>query len=112
MGIEGDCAKEYRTSGGGYNATLEAEWEGRNLEERNGELQQALGLSYALSRRFALGAEFLHEIAFENCDKAGPGIFFAGPNVTVRSGAWWATATALAQIIRAGQRARYPSSAF
>ena len=45
-----------------YNLTLEAEWEGEGLRERNGEIQQAFGASYELSPRVSVGAEMLHEI--------------------------------------------------
>lgn len=85
-----------------YNATLEAEWEGRDLEERNGEFQESLGASYELNPRFLTGAEVVHEIAFPEWKTAERSFFFAGPNVSVRAGKWWATVTALAQVTRAG----------
>jgi hypothetical protein len=85
-----------------YNATLEAEWEGENLEERKGEFQQSLGLSYEVSPRLLFGAEFVHEIAFPDWSEAEPGKFFAGPNISIRHRTCWATVTALAQITRAG----------
>jgi hypothetical protein len=85
-----------------YNATLEAEWEGEGLEERAGEFQQSLGLSYEISPRLFFGAEFVHEVASPDWSKAEPGKFFAGPNVSIRQGTWWATLTALAQVTRAG----------
>jgi hypothetical protein len=85
-----------------YNATLEAEWEGEGLEERAGEFQQSLGLSYEISPRLFFGAEFVHEVAFPDWSEAEPGKFFAGPNVSIRQGTWWATLTALAQVTRAG----------
>ena len=81
-----------------YNATLEAEWEGEGLEEREGEFQQSLGLSYEISPRLLFGAEFVHEVAFPDWSEAEPGKFFAGPNVSIRQGTWWATLTALAQV--------------
>ena len=85
-----------------YNATLEAEWEGEGLQERQGEFQQSLGLSYEVSPRLLFGAEFLHEVAFPDWSDAQAGKFFAGPNVSIRRGTCWATLTALAQITRAG----------
>lgn len=85
-----------------YNATLEAEWEGDGLEERNGELQQSLGVSYEVNARLAFGVECLHEIAFPEWEKAGRGVFFAGPNASIRAGNLWATVTALAQLTEAG----------
>jgi hypothetical protein len=85
-----------------YNATLEAEWEGEGLEERQGEFQQSLGLSYEISPRLLFGAEFVHEIGFPDWSESEPGKFFAGPNISIRPGTGWATVTALAQITQAG----------
>ena len=85
-----------------YNATLEAEWEGEDLEERTGEFQQSLGLSYEISPRLLIGAEFIHELEYPEWGEAEPGRFFAGPNISVRHGSWWATMTALGQITREG----------
>src|SRR5947207_7251815 len=85
-----------------YNATLEAEWEGEGLEERQGEFQQSLGLSYEISPRLLFGAEFVHEVAFPDWSEAEAGKFFAGPNLSIRQGTWWATLTALAQVTKAG----------
>ena len=85
-----------------YNAALEAEWEGEDLKEREGEFQQSLGLSYEVSPRLLFGAEFVHEVAFPEWSEAERGKFFAGPNVSVRRGTGWATITALGQLTRAG----------
>lgn len=86
-----------------YNATLEAEWEGHELAEHNGEFQQALGISYELRARVAVGLEMLHEIEFPDWERAHRGVFFAGPNVSIRGAHWWTTVSALAQITRAGE---------
>jgi hypothetical protein len=81
-----------------YNATLEAAWEGSGLEEKTGEFQQALGASYELSPKFSLGIEMLHEFIFpEWRASAETQTFFIGPNLSVRSGRWFATVTALTQ---------------
>lgn len=85
-----------------YNATLEAEWEGEDLEERTGEFQQTLGASYQLTPRFLLGVELLHEIAFPEWERAEESVVYAGPNVSLRAGKWWATTTALAQLTGSG----------
>src|SRR2546421_3328350 len=85
-----------------YNATLEAEWEGENLEEREGEFQQSLGLSYEISPRLLFGTEFVHEIIFPEWSGAESGKFFAGPNISIRHRTGWVTLTALCQITRAG----------
>lgn len=83
-----------------YNATLEAEWEGEGLGEREGEFQQSLGLSYEINPHLLFGAEFVHEIGFPGWSETEPGRFFAGPNISIRRRTWWATTTALAQITR------------
>jgi hypothetical protein len=81
-----------------YNATLEAAWEDRHLEEETGELQQALGASYEISPRLSLGVEFLHEFVFpEWCDDEKIRNVFIGPNVSYRRNQWFVTVTALAQ---------------
>ncbi len=60
-----------------YNATLEAEWEDRHLEN---------------------GIEFLHEFVFPDWrDDEKIRNVFVGPNVSYRRQQWFVTATALAQ---------------
>ncbi|MGI8821317.1 MAG: DUF6662 family protein [Chthoniobacterales bacterium] len=81
-----------------YNASLEAEWEGRDLCERTGEFQQTLGASYEIKPQLLIGAEMLHEVVFPDWAKAERSIVAAGPNLSVRFGNWWATTTALAQL--------------
>ena len=85
-----------------YNAVLEAEWEGEALEEREGEFQQSLGLSYEFNPHLLVGVEAVHEIAFPDRSKTEDSNVFVGPNLSVRSGKWWATVTALAQLTRSG----------
>ena len=81
-----------------YNATLEAVWQGDHLQEREGEFQQAFGLSYEFSPMFSVGIEALHEIVFEEWgDGETVQNFFVGPNISVRRGRCFATVTALAQ---------------
>jgi hypothetical protein len=81
-----------------YNATLEAVWEGSDLEQREGEFSQALGASYEVSPRVSVGVELLHEFVFpEWRDRGRIRNFFVGPNISIRSGRWFVTATALAQ---------------
>jgi hypothetical protein len=82
----------------GYNVGLEAEWEGEDFEERTGEFQQTAGISYEITPRFLAGAELLHEIEFPEWNEAEDSVVYAGPNVSVRAGNWWATATAFAQL--------------
>ena len=81
-----------------YNATLEAEWEGEDLDERVGKFQQTFGASYQIKPQFLVGAEVLHEIEFPEWQRAEDSVVFAGPNVSVRAGNWWATVTGLVQL--------------
>jgi hypothetical protein len=81
-----------------YNATLEAVWEGSDLEQRQGELSQALGASYEISPRLSVGVELLHEFVFPGWrDAETIRNLFVGPNVSYRRGNWFVTVTALAQ---------------
>ena len=84
-----------------YNATLEAIWQGRELAEREAEFQQTFGASYEVNRCVSVGAEFVHEIAFPGWSHAERPVISGGPNVSIHSGKWWGTLTALAQWTRA-----------
>jgi hypothetical protein len=91
-----------------YNLTLEAEWEEEGLRERNGELQQALGISYELSPRVSVGAEMLHEVLLPAWHTSeAENNFFIGPNVSYRGDRWFATVTALAQTTRTEREPDY-----
>ncbi|MDB6153640.1 MAG: hypothetical protein JWL90_2093 [Chthoniobacteraceae bacterium] len=84
-----------------YNAIVEGEWEGEDLhhlDERSGELAQSLGVSYQVTPHFLVGAELLHEVDLPDWSSSGSkGIFFAGPNASVRAGRFYATAAVLFQ---------------
>lgn len=84
-----------------YNLTLEGEWAGKSLRERNGEIQQALGASYEISPRVSFGAEMLHEIILPHWRSSeAENNFLIGPNLSCRGNGWFATVTALAQTTR------------
>jgi len=86
-----------------YNTTLEAKWEEKGLNERNGELQQAIGASYEIVPRLSVGLELLHEFVLpEWKDHERIRNLFVGPNVAVRHGSWFVTVTALAQATNTG----------
>jgi len=81
-----------------YNATLESVWEGHDLDEREGEFSQALGVSYEISPRVSVGLELLHEFVFpEWRDEGKIRNFFIGPNISYRRQNWFVTLTALSQ---------------
>jgi hypothetical protein len=91
-----------------YNATLEAEWNGSGLENRNGEFQQALGASYEISPRTSVGVELLHEFVFPGWrDDARIRNVFVGPNTSYRRGNWFVTVTALVQATSTAEEADF-----
>jgi len=91
-----------------YNLTLEAVWEGTGLQDRQGELQQALGASYEISQRVSVGVEMLHEFVFpEWHDNERIRNFFIGPNVCFRHQNWFVTVTALAQATNTSDEADF-----
>ncbi len=82
-----------------YNAAIESGWEGTHLdEEKSGEFAETLGVSVELNPHFSVGAEVLHEVDIPNWEKAEDSIVFAGPNASVRSGKFFATAACLFQL--------------
>jgi hypothetical protein len=91
-----------------YNFTVEAEWEGKGLHERNGELQQAIGASYEVTPRISFGAELMHEIVLPEWERDESDTnLFAGPNLSYRADRWFATVTALKQITNTEDEADY-----
>lgn len=81
-----------------YNATLEAVWEGDEIDEREGEFSQALGASYEISPRLSVGVELLHEFVFPDWrDDENIRNVFVGPNVSYRRANWFVTTGILAQ---------------
>ena len=81
-----------------YNATLEAKWEGHRLEEKGGEFSETFGVSYEISPRWLVGAEFLHEIDLPDWSEAEDSVLYGGPNLSYRDKNWWATVTPLVQL--------------
>ena len=91
-----------------YNLTLEAVWEGTGWQNREGELQQALGASYEISQRVSVGVEMLHEFVLpEWRDNERIRNFFIGPNVCFRHQNWFVTVTALAQATNTPDEAEF-----
>jgi hypothetical protein len=81
-----------------YNATIEAVWEEKELESREGEFSQAVGASYEISPRISAGIELLHEFVFPGWhDEEKIRNLFVGPNLSYRHRNWFVTVTALAQ---------------
>ena len=81
-----------------YNGALEAEFEGAHLDERTGEMQNLLGVSYEFSPKFTVGAEVLHETEWPGWGKPEKAHVWAGPNVSVRAGRYFAVLTPLIQL--------------
>jgi len=82
-----------------YNAVVESEWEGEDWAEDNGEFQQLLAASRAVTPRLAFGAELLHEVGVTDWEETGDAVFYGGPNANLLLGrGWWMTATPLLQL--------------
>jgi hypothetical protein len=80
-----------------YNATIEAEWEGKGLRDNKGEFQQTLGVSYEVNPHWSVGGEFLHEVEFDRWGPAGDHVAYVGPNVSYRFKRGFVTTTVLFQ---------------
>ena len=88
-----------------YNLVLEFEREeeeeptGETEWEKESAVAHTFGISYQANPNFAVGAEGYLEQAFEGTFKEEERlVLFAGPNLHVASGSWWATLTALRQV--------------
>lgn len=91
-----------------YNLTLEAEFGGESLSEHDGEIQNALGVSYEFTPRISVGVEALHEVLLPEWHaREAENNFFVGPNVSFRSNRWFATLTGLKQTTNTVDEADY-----
>jgi len=84
-----------------YNATLEAEWEGANLgnlDESYGKLEQSAGASWKFSDNIKVGGEFQQKSYLkENWSVPTQSVIYAGPNVALEYGRYFATLTGMIQ---------------
>ncbi|MBI3854713.1 MAG: hypothetical protein HY293_03370 [Planctomycetes bacterium] len=85
-----------------YNFIYEAELEretGASPEWRwEHILSNTLGASWSISPNFAVGLEALDIARFSIIEHASTHAYYAGPNLHVASGSWWATLTFLKQV--------------
>jgi hypothetical protein len=81
-----------------YNATLAAEWEGGGLSERNGELEQSLGVSWEVVPSFSIGAEFLQNAEIRDWSEVRSSAIYLGPNASFRHREFYMTITPLIQL--------------
>jgi len=84
-----------------YNASLEAAFEGAHLDERTGEMQNMLGISYELSHRLSIGSEVLQETEWPNWGKPASSRVWAGPNLSYHQGRFFAVLSPLVQLTQA-----------
>jgi hypothetical protein len=83
-----------------YNLIIEAEWEGEDLgdlDESVGVWENTFGLSYQINPNLFVGVEALHEVEFEEWKDAGDHVFYVGPNISFRTGNFFATFAGLFQ---------------
>lgn len=81
-----------------YNGTVEAEWEGEDLNDDKGEFANTVGVSYQFSPKLSLGAELLHEIEYDGWSNWGDDVVYAGPVVSKSSDSWWFAVTPMFQL--------------
>lgn len=82
-----------------WNGTIEAEWEGEDLEEQVGELAQSFGISYQIAPWLSVGAELKHEIELPEWSSSGQdSTVYAGPNISARYKDFFAIVAPLAQL--------------
>jgi hypothetical protein len=85
----------------GYNAILEAEWEGDrfgHFDTQNGAFSQTLGVSYEVTKSFSVGAELVHEVALPDWRASEPSVVYAGPNASVRFSRGYVTVAGVFQL--------------
>lgn len=83
-----------------YNATLEAEWEGANLgslDESYAKLEQSAGASWKFSDNVKVGGELLQKFYLADWSVPTQSVVYAGPNVALEYGRYFATFTAMVQ---------------
>lgn len=84
-----------------YNATFEAEWEGANLgslDESYGKLEQSAGASWKFNDKIKVGGEFQQKFYLEeNWSMPTQSVIYAGPNIALEYGRYFATFTGMIQ---------------
>jgi len=83
-----------------YNATLEAEWEGANLDnldERQGKLEHSAGASWKISPNIKVGGEFQQKFYLADWSVPTQTTVYAGPNIALEFGRYFATFTGMIQ---------------
>jgi len=90
-----------------WNGSVEAEWEGKDYDEKTGELGQTAGISYRLCDRVSLGVEAVHELEYANWDTQGDHVVYAGPTLSVQALGGYFTVSPLAQVTDVDGEADY-----
>lgn len=84
----------------GWNATVEAEWEGKrlgDLHDSTGELSQSVGIGYDLAPWVTVGVEMLQILPLEKWHAPANTSLYAGPSATLRHRNFRATIATLFQ---------------
>lgn len=85
----------------GYNAILDAEWEGDSFghySRQNGTFEQTLGVSYGVTKRFSVGAEMLHEIPLPDWRTSVRSRVYLGPDLSFRFARGYITVAGIFQL--------------
>jgi hypothetical protein len=81
-----------------WNGVIESEWEGSDLEEHTGVLEQTAGISYELSPRIRLGVELKHEVECADWQDWEKPLVYLGPAISFRKSSWFTTITPSVQL--------------
>ncbi len=81
-----------------YNLTLEAEWEGENLDEDKGVLANAIALTYQPEPSLTIGVQAIWEIEFPEWQEQGDDVVSIGPSFSWQNDGWWLSVSPLFQV--------------
>jgi hypothetical protein len=81
-----------------YNFTLEAEWEGQDLQEDKGKIINSIALTYQPKPSFTLGLQAILETPIPDWEDFGDEVLSIGPSVSWQSGSWWCCVSPIFQV--------------
>ena len=81
-----------------YNFTLEAEWEGPDLEEDKGKIINAIAITYQPKPSFTLGLQAILESPIPDWDHFSDEVLSIVPSISCQSGSWWCSISPVFQV--------------
>ena len=81
-----------------YNVTVEAEWEGDDLSETKGKLENSFSLTYQPEPSMTWGVQAVWEKEFPEWNSIGNDVVSIGPSFSWQNSNWWFSISPLFQI--------------